>query len=570
MQEVNRFIMEMEYQKSLNQNYLVYKNGREEENYELHMLAENQIGHLLPVELRSIDGRDDIYYKIGSFQPLSKVYRNREMKLEDVRIILIGLTGALAAIQEYLLDERHVVLLPEYVFIHMESRELRLLFHPFYEGDIREGVREFADYLIGRIDHTEQKAVMMGYQFYRIVREENFIIDDIVKLYREEWNNTMDLNRESRQEVDIEINEDIYENGYAERNSFPVISGKPEKNGFPVKNSYLAKDEYTEKKKYSAKEGYSIKDKYKELSKYNEKYPAKCKNEKAADLKKLLLCSLLALASGIVLCFGIGPYRPDHMAKVLLALIMLAAVLGICTEVAHHIRNWKTHGSKDGLFQTLSSKTQTPPDLALRENLSHKNNYEEIFSDYGKRLNPDMDDLNKQDNIDEDFYIGNFNKRNLKEKRFNIEKFNQEEIDQENFNQKEFSHANIAKRYIDSDGDQNKEPVIYGRTVLLSAGGKTAENILIEKRRGKEIAHQMEEFPYIIGKVKQSVDLVLNDISVSRIHAKLTEENGQVYVQDCNSTNGTFINGVLLEKEEKIPIEPDDEIRIGRVTLLYQ
>lgn len=559
MQEINRFILEMEYQKSLNQNYLVYKNEREEENYEFRMLAENQIGHLLPVELRSIDGRDDIYYKIGSFQSLSKVYRNREMKLEDVRIILIGLTGALAAIQEYLMDERHIVLLPEYIFIHMERRELRLLFHPFYEGDIREGVREFADYLIGRIDHTEQKAVMMGYQFYRIVREENFIIDDIVKLYREEWKNTMDLDRESRQEADVEINEDIYDNGYADKNGFPVMSRNSVENEFPVKDSYLTEDGYPDKKKY----------------------PAKCKNEKEAgyktemNLKKLFLCSILALASGIVLCFGIGPYRPDHMAKVLLALIMLVAVLGICIEVAHQTRNWKTHGSKAGMSQTLSLKPQTRSDFMLRENVSHKNNYEEIFSNYGKRLKPDMNNLNKQDNIDKNFYIGNLNKKNLKEEGFNIEKFYQEELDQEdfnqeNFNQKEFSHANIAKRDIDSDEDQNKEPVIYGKTVLLSAGGKTAENLLIEKRRGKEIAHQMEEFPYVIGKVKQSVDLVLNDISVSRIHAKLTEENGQVYVQDCNSTNGTFVNGVLLEKEEKIPIEADDEIRIGRVTLLYQ
>lgn len=472
MQESNQLITKMEYQKSLNQNYLVYKNEYGEDNYELRMLAENQINYLLPVELRSIDGRDDIYYKIESFQSLGKLYKNREMKVEDVKVILIGLTGAIAAIQEYMLDERHLVLLPEYIFIHMESREVRLLFHPFYEEDIRDGVREFANYLIGRIDHTEQQAVMMGYQFYRIVREENFIIDDIIKLYRKEQKDLMDKSKEIIQEKDAEVNEDISE------------------------NSYIEIDGYSKKKKDTAN------------SKYHKKIEDTVKNsddKTDINLKKLLLFSVLALTSGIFLCFGIGHYRPDHMAKVILALIMLVSVLGVGKEIMHHIRNRKSHGSEE-------------------------NNYDEIFSEYEKKSDNGTDHLNKSENIEMEF----------NEKTINTE-----------------------------DG-QGEEPVIYGRTVLLSESGKMAENVLMEKRRGKEIVHQLDEFPYVIGKVKDSVNLVLNDVSVSRIHAKLTEENGQVYVEDCHSTNGTYVNGVLLEKEDRIPIEADDEIRIGRITLLYQ
>lgn len=477
MQESNQLITKMEYQKSLNQNYLVYKNERGEENYELRMLAENQINYLLPVELRSIDDRDDIYYKIESFQSLSKVYKNREMKLEDVRMILIGLTGAIAAIQEYMLDEGHVVLLPEYIFIHTERGEVRLLFHPFYEGDIREGIKEFANYLIGRIDHTEQQAVMMGYQFYRVVREENFIIEDIVKLYRKESKDVTDKSQESLPENDAEINEGILEN----------------KDMKTVR--YSSKKEDTENGEYHEKNNFRLKNQ--EVKSSDDKMKT--------NLKKLLVYSILALTSGIFLCFGVGPYRPDHMAKVILALIMLISVLGVGKEIMHHIRHRKSHGSGE-------------------------NDYNEIFSDYKK----------KSDNGTDDWYKPEDTEMEYSEKTTNAK-----------------------------DG-QGEESVIYGRTVLLSDSGKIAENILMEKRRGKEIVHQLDEFPYVIGKVKDSVNLVLNDVSVSRIHAKLTEENGQIYVQDCHSTNGTYVNGVFLEKEERIPIEADDEIRIGRITLLYR
>ncbi|MDE6712241.1 MAG: FHA domain-containing protein, partial [Lachnospiraceae bacterium] len=430
-----------------------------------------------------------IYYKVGSFQSLAKLYKNREMKLEDVRMILIGLTGAIAAIQEYMLDERHVVLLPEYIFLHTERGEVRLLFHPFYEEDIREGIREFADYLIGKIDHTEQQAVMMGYQFYRIVRGENFIIEDIVELYRKESKELIDKNQEILQEKDAEINEDISENKYMTIDRYSAKKEVTENIGYRKQKEATGNGEFHEKNRLGSK-----------------KQNIKGSDDKTeTNLKKLLIFSVLALMSGVFLCFGIGHYRPDHMAKVILALIMLVSVLGVGKEIMHHIRNHKSHGSGE-------------------------NNYDEIFSDYEKK--PD----NGRDNWDKP-----------------------EEIEME-----------YSEKAINAEKEQEEEPVIYGRTVLLSDSGKIAENILMEKRRGKEIVHQLDEFPYVIGKVKDSVNLVLNDVSVSRIHAKLTEENGQIYVQDCHSTNGTYVNGVLLEKEERIPIEADDEIRIGRITLLYQ
>lgn len=510
MQETNQFFSNMEYQKSLNQNYLVFKNELGEDNYELRMLAENQINYLLPMELRSIDGREDIYYKIESFQPLIRLYKNREMKLEDVRIILIGLTGAIAAIQEYMLDERHVVLLPEYIFIRTESREVRLLFHPFYEGDIREGVREFANYLIGRIDHTEQQAVMMGYQFYRIVREDNFILEDIVNLYRGEGKNALEKNKKIIPQKDVGMDREIHEEEFAGMDGYFIKEVGAESED--IENNCAGSQSFVRK-------GANYEEKIKSVIK-------ETGDKTVINLKKLFIFSVLALISGIFLCFGIGHYQPDQMAKVMLALVLFISVLGIGKEIMHQFRNRQNHNLDE-------------------------NRYDKIFSDH--------DDDKKVFNIDDE------------KKVFNIDDDKQEFNNNVNiFDQPNDTEKDLKKKSITEDDVLQEESAIYGRTVLLSVNGKMAENILMEKKRGKELAHQIEEFPYIIGKVKDSVNLVLNDVSVSRIHAKLTEEDGQVYVQDCNSTNGTYVNGVLLEKEDKIPIEADDEIRIGRVTLLYQ
>lgn len=54
-----------------------------------------------------------------------------------------------------------------------------------------------------------------------------------------------------------------------------------------------------------------------------------------------------------------------------------------------------------------------------------------------------------------------------------------------------------------------------------------------------------------IGKKKEEVDLVLKDASVSRIHARIITEEGNAYLEDLNSTNGTFQNGLRMQPYEK-------------------
>ncbi|MEZ6091359.1 MAG: EAL domain-containing protein [Pirellulaceae bacterium] len=52
----------------------------------------------------------------------------------------------------------------------------------------------------------------------------------------------------------------------------------------------------------------------------------------------------------------------------------------------------------------------------------------------------------------------------------------------------------------------------------------------------------VESEPFIVGR-KQSVNLTLGFNTVSSAHASLWMENGQLWLQDMGSTNGTFVNG---------------------------
>ena len=63
---------------------------------------------------------------------------------------------------------------------------------------------------------------------------------------------------------------------------------------------------------------------------------------------------------------------------------------------------------------------------------------------------------------------------------------------------------------------------------------------------------------------KTDTDIVYNVADVSRMHAQIVYDGNRVYMQDCNSTNGTYINGVKISSGQLIEIKAEDEISFSQ------
>lgn len=64
----------------------------------------------------------------------------------------------------------------------------------------------------------------------------------------------------------------------------------------------------------------------------------------------------------------------------------------------------------------------------------------------------------------------------------------------------------------------------------------------------------------VIGR-QPGLDVTLENAAVSRRHARLTWEGGQVFVEDLGSSNGTFLNEVRIAR--KSAVQPGDSLRLG-------
>jgi hypothetical protein len=78
-----------------------------------------------------------------------------------------------------------------------------------------------------------------------------------------------------------------------------------------------------------------------------------------------------------------------------------------------------------------------------------------------------------------------------------------------------------------------------------------------------DITIQKESF--FIGKKESEVDGVIDRSCISRVHAKIELDGEEYYIEDMNSTNGTYLNGQQLEYHQRVRLKEGDNITFGTV-----
>jgi len=94
------------------------------------------------------------------------------------------------------------------------------------------------------------------------------------------------------------------------------------------------------------------------------------------------------------------------------------------------------------------------------------------------------------------------------------------------------------------------------RLRIREAGGRPAREAALALQEGA---------PAVIGRSSQA-QVGLSDAEVSRRHAQLELERGVLYLADCGSSNGTFLNGKPVD-EDGIELRAGDDIDVGNTRI---
>jgi pSer/pThr/pTyr-binding forkhead associated (FHA) protein len=92
-----------------------------------------------------------------------------------------------------------------------------------------------------------------------------------------------------------------------------------------------------------------------------------------------------------------------------------------------------------------------------------------------------------------------------------------------------------------------------GALVIRSGGGRVGQSFPMHGERMS------------IGRSPDN-EIFLDDVTVSRNHAVLVNRNGEWYLDDSGSLNGTYVNRKRIDSHR---LEDGDELQVGKYKLTY-
>ncbi len=102
---------------------------------------------------------------------------------------------------------------------------------------------------------------------------------------------------------------------------------------------------------------------------------------------------------------------------------------------------------------------------------------------------------------------------------------------------------------------------------MKTASTPSTARLVITVGRGEGTVFPLILDEVLVGRI-DSAHLVLDDSTVSRLHARLTRGEGGVHVEDLGSREGTWINGVAVRGPH--PLAPGDTVAFGDVVVGYE
>lgn len=111
-----------------------------------------------------------------------------------------------------------------------------------------------------------------------------------------------------------------------------------------------------------------------------------------------------------------------------------------------------------------------------------------------------------------------------------------------------------------------QQPLDPTRPINMEAPASAWLVVRSGPRAGQQHGLSMNR-PNVIGRDASRADLIVDDPTISREHARIRYENGQYVLYDLASTSGTFVNGVRIQRQM---LYDNDRVTLGQIDLVYK
>lgn len=533
--------LKAEYRRETYRNYVLLDNGEDnnaeakrEDLYEIPMLLNNKIPYLLNVQITYLNERARYAYDITSNQAIFDWIEKRKIKSNNCEHLYSSVFGAIDACCEYLLDEKNLVLLPEHIYYDMGKNRYRFIYYVHYHSDIIQQINELSEFLMDHIDYEDERAVLLVYAMYHESKRKEASVDTLITVFNEKKKLKEDKILEKDQKLDgdlvIEGSQKLYEVQYLNRNQKTDEVGRAEAHAMIDENKWDKESEQNKKQVTKVEQLRNCENTEKEIivgltRKQLIKPPimeSRQESERLISKYPALSYSVVLVTLLVMLIVIVYSVSQGLEANKLMAVILIVA------SITAYI------GSK--MFDPKKKVEKMVPVV-----------------EYIKQ--PMMNTLNQpEDSIDMDnnkeFYIKE--KTQVKEMQIKSTEAIEEDL----------SECTQLLSIVEgcSDIDHTLENKKFSNITDL----KTQYVLLPEDNKYNKL--KILEFPFYIGKITDGMDAVIMESTISRVHAKITLEDENLYITDMGSTNGTYLNEENIQPHTRMQIRIGDLLRFANIS----
>ncbi|MDO5133143.1 MAG: DUF6382 domain-containing protein [Eubacteriales bacterium] len=565
------------YYSDASHNYMVLSCPPElRDNYQYKMLAANRIRGLLPCSGRTIDNQEFLYYDITSRQSLADLYDRRPVRGADLQRFLEDLARIEETLAEYLLDTSHII--PDPACIYVDFREQECCF-AYYPGEAREdGWEPLFAFIADRVDGRDKQAAALAYRLCMMAQRPGFVM-------RKELLEELGIRTEKRKGYSgMSARSPVAPRGEGGQQRFlssretgapweargtaaeagqyafggAASSKSEDMDGFRGQESERSGMETTAgaTRAAAAPASYGKSNSEKPLgTSGKEKTASQTGKQTEAPRGGSGKGVWITAAGGFLLPAGIfffflGRLYPLAEREMILTRAAggLMAGTGILLLIIQIIR------------KTVGRRSRDPGRQTGEEGMTGTVRGNPVFMEEVPSFGSEADNSYAESLYAGGFYEGRLYADGLRE-------------------------GGMYAMYAEGQDAAQREQQGYsaapgispvgtaaacGETSLLHPGTEPAAGLYgTGTFRGEKI--RLDRLPCVVGKAGDYVDQVLEDNSVSRMHARFSMgQDGKLTIRDLNSTNGTWLNGERLSPNESRMIQPGDRIRMGRMEFVYR
>ena len=566
MEEILENEICVRYERNNGVNYAVIDTKEEwkcEDDYEVKMLMLNTPEYFLHITMNYIDEKNSIYYDISSKQQLSKLFEYGKVTMEDVKSLFDNISRMVRVVDEYMLNLDRVILNPQDIYVSLSDKKYSFMYSPVAgEKDFYDKMRSLFEYILERFDHSVKKSSLVKfYEIYQRILVRDYTPDKLMEFFDDENEGIHIINEE-------DLTDGRADNAYGEDNAYGRDRAYGEDNANGKNNDYVEDINYAGNNNYAKNKTYirnNNRVKGKAYTKDNDSIIDKIydRNDNYNNNNNFEGTVIKDVMPEII-----NTDKPDKRSKKTTFIIKaVATVLVLNAIVSMFFKSYAV--IKIG---TTASIICIIVGLAIF-----------YITDKAAKV---IGELINEDKVTEDELIpyrlhnyGNKTENGIAEDKASEAQVNTG-LDNEYGTQKdnnEYDNIVMAK-VIDEEEEQ---PAQYGNTMLLSDYLNMLKDnkltlkitdtdseipLYVKKADGYEAVTEKLEpdsYPCTIGSLEESSDIYIASPIISKMHACIIKDEDKFYIEDMNSTNGTFINGERIAMHNKMCLSDGDALRIA-------